>query len=90
LAPIGGLYRPQTLYSVRRTLVRTTTVWIGVSLLGSAIRSTSYLPGQAPSEFLLVMVVFGAAFLLPWRLAAAFAEHVRHNHHEGTERTDRT
>jgi hypothetical protein len=90
LAPIGGLYRPQTLRSVRRTLVRTATVWIGVSLLGSAIRSTPYLPGGAPSEFLLVISFFGAGFLLPWRLAVTLAEHVRHNHQGRTERTDRT
>ena len=90
LAPTAGLYRPRTLRSGRSTLVRTTAAWIGASLLGSAVRSTPLLPGGAPPAFLLVVIVFGSAALLPWRLAVFFAEHVRHNPHQGTERTDRT
>lgn len=90
LAPIAGLYRSRTLRSGRSTLVRTTAVWISVSLLGSALRSTSFFPGGAPPEFLLVVVVFGAVFLFPWRFAVALAEHVRHNHQGRTERIDRT
>lgn len=90
LAPVGGLYRTRTRRSAHSGLVRTATVWIGASLLGSAIRSTSVFPGEAPPTFLLVVVVFGAVVLLPWRLFVVLAEHVRHNHHGQTERTDRT
>lgn len=90
LAPTAGLYRLRTLRSARSTLVRTTAVWIGVSLVGSAMRSTPYLPGGAPPEFLLVVVVFGAGTVLPWRFAAVLAEHVRHNHQGETERIGRT
>jgi len=43
-------------------------VWIGAILIVGAIRSTSLVPGSAPVVFLLVNTVFGAAFLLPWRV----------------------
>jgi hypothetical protein len=90
LAPIGGLYRPRTRRSARSALGRTAVVWVGVSLLGGAVRSTPLFPGDAPPTFLLVVAGFGAAVLLPWRFAVALAEHVRHNNHQGTGRTGRT
>ena len=89
LAPIAGLYRLRTLRSGPSTLVRTTAAWTGVSLLGSAVRSTPFLPGGAPPEFLLVVIVFGAGVLLPWRLAVTLAEHVRHNHQGETDEIGR-
>ncbi|MCQ4332958.1 DUF3054 domain-containing protein [Natronomonas sp. F2-12] len=90
LAPIGRLYRPRVRRSWRAAIGRTVAVWIGASLLGGAIRSTSLVPGEAPPEFLLVVIVFGIVFLLPWRSAVILAEHVRHNPHLSTGRTDRT
>lgn len=87
LAPPSGLYRSETIRSARSTLVRTTAVWLGVSVLGSWIRSTSHFPGGAPSEFVLVMIVFGLCVVLPWRGIIALTEHVRHNHHGRTGKT---
>ena len=71
IAPIGGVYRRRTLESPRRTLVLTALVWTVASLLGGAIRATSLFPGEAPPIFLLANLVFGLAFLLPWRLAVS-------------------
>lgn len=71
VAPIGGLYRRRTIESIRATLFRTTLVWTVASLLGGAIRATSLFHGQAPPIFLLANLVFGLAFLLPWRLAVS-------------------
>lgn len=69
VAPVGGLYRTSTVRSVRATLLRVITVWTVVSLLGGAIRATSFFDGEAPPIFLLANLVFGLGFLLPWRLA---------------------
>lgn len=71
-APLGGLYRPETVTSVRSALTKTTAVWVVASLAGGAIRGTEYFPGEAPAVFLVVNIVFGLAFLLPWRLAVAY------------------
>ena len=71
VAPVGGLYRRNALSSVRGALFRTAFVWIVVALLAGAIRATPVFPGQSPPIFLLANVVFGLAFLLPWRLAVA-------------------
>ena len=69
VAPPLGLYRRETRFEYRRTAVLTICCWIVASLLGGAIRATPYFPGGAPVDFLLVNVVFGLAFFLPWRLA---------------------
>lgn len=71
VAPIAGGYRRATLTGYFRTIGFVTLAWIGASLLGAAIRSTSYFPGGAPMNFVLVTVAIGFAFLLPWRLCSA-------------------
>ena len=71
IAPVGGSYRRVALESARGALARTALVWIAVTLLAGAIRATPAFPGQSPPIFLLANVVFGLAFLLPWRLAVA-------------------
>ena len=69
VAPLLGLYRHETRFEYQRAALLTINCWIVASLLGGAIRATSYFPGGAPIDFLLVNVVFGLAFFLPWRLA---------------------
>lgn len=71
VAPVGGLYRRNAFNSVRGALSRTAFVWIVVTFLAGAIRATPAFPGQSPPIFLLANVVFGLAFLLPWRLVVA-------------------
>lgn len=71
VAPVGGLYRRNALGSIRGALLRTALVWAVASFLAGAIRATPVFDGQAPPIFLLANVVFGLAFLLPWRLAVA-------------------
>lgn len=69
IAPLCGLYRRRALDSFRSTLGRTVLAWTVASLLGGAIRATQFFPGDAPPVFLLANLVFGLAFLLPWRVA---------------------
>ncbi|WP_312907418.1 DUF3054 domain-containing protein [Natronosalvus caseinilyticus] len=66
-----GTLRFDTLSSPTRTLRYVTLGWIGASFVGAAIRATEYFPGGAPLEFVLVNVVFGLAFVLPWRLCVS-------------------
>ncbi|MFP8958950.1 DUF3054 domain-containing protein [Natrialbaceae archaeon A-CW3] len=68
VAPILGLFDPRTLSSYRRTLGLITLGWIAASILGGLIRATSYFPGGAPIDFILVNIGFGLLFVLPWRL----------------------
>lgn len=71
VAPAAGLYRPDTLTSVRTTIVLLVVGWTVASLLGGAIRATPLFPGGAPVTFLLVNLAAGLVFLLPWRIAVA-------------------
>lgn len=68
VAPVGGMYAKATLGSFKRTVGRVIVVWTVASLVGAGIRATPFFHGGAPVEFLLVNIVFGTAFLLPWRL----------------------
>ncbi|MFC7238475.1 DUF3054 domain-containing protein [Saliphagus sp. GCM10025317] len=71
VSPLVGTFRFDTLSSPSETLRYVTLGWIGASLVGAAIRATEYFPGGAPLEFVLVNVVFGLAFVLPWRLCVS-------------------
>ncbi|USZ72206.1 DUF3054 domain-containing protein [Natronosalvus halobius] len=71
VSPLVGTLRLDTLSSPFETLWYVTLGWIGASVVGAAIRSTVYFPGGAPLEFVLVNVVFGLAFVLPWRLCVS-------------------
>lgn len=66
--PAVGLYTPDRLRSYRTTALSLFGGWIGVSLLGGAIRSTEFFPGGSPPSFLLANLVFGLLFFLPWRM----------------------
>ncbi|MCU4753221.1 DUF3054 domain-containing protein [Halobacteria archaeon AArc-curdl1] len=69
IAPLLGVYRRRTLSSYYRTLWLTILAWVLVSIVGAYIRATSYFPGGAPLEFLIVNIGFGLLFVLPWRVA---------------------
>ncbi|UTF52198.1 DUF3054 domain-containing protein [Natronosalvus rutilus] len=71
VTPLVGTLRLDTLSSPSKTLRYVTLGWIGASIIGAAIRATAYFPGGAPLEFVLVNVVFGLAFVLPWRLCVS-------------------
>ena len=66
--PAIGLYASDRLRSYKRTAVLLIVAWLGVSLLGGAIRATPLFPGGSPPSFLVANVVFGLLFFLPWRL----------------------
>ncbi|MFC7212709.1 DUF3054 domain-containing protein [Saliphagus sp. GCM10025334] len=66
-----GTFRLETLSSPSRTLRYVTLGWVGASIVGAAIRATAYFPGGAPLEFVIVNVVFGLVFVLPWRLCVS-------------------
>jgi hypothetical protein len=41
--------------------------WLVAALVGAGLRSTSYLPGNAPLSFVAVVVATGAVALSAWR-----------------------
>ncbi|MFT4946793.1 MAG: hypothetical protein ACI8TL_001030 [Natronomonas sp.] len=63
---------PKQLRNVSRLVLTIVVVWVGAALIGGAIRSTNLIPGSAPVSFLLANVVFGALFLVPWRVAVGW------------------
>jgi len=71
VAGLAGLYHRSTFDSRRRTALLAVGAWTVAALLGSALRSTAFFPGDAPPVFVAVQIAIGTAFLLPWRLAAA-------------------
>ncbi|MEY7849025.1 DUF3054 domain-containing protein [Natrarchaeobius sp. A-rgal3] len=71
VAPIVGAYAPRTLRSVRRTLAVASLAWVVASVLGAGIRSTPFFHGGAPADFVLVNLVVGLGFVLPWRILVA-------------------
>lgn len=71
VATLLGAYRRRTLESVGRTVAAVGAAWLAVTLLGGGIRASSYFPGGAPPEFLLINAALGLGFVLPWRLAVA-------------------
>lgn len=66
--PVAGLYAPEKIRSYRKSALLVVVAWLGVSLLGGAIRSTALFPGGSPPSFLAANIVFGLLFFLPWRL----------------------
>lgn len=68
---LAGLFVPErvTRLSIGQLLGTVFAAWVGGVAVGGALRSTAVLPGNSPAVFLLVQVVFGSLFLLPWRLA---------------------
>lgn len=73
VAPICGAYATRTIRSVKRTIGVTTVAWTIASIVGAGIRATPFFHGGAPVDFVLVNLVFGLGFLLPWRVAVALA-----------------
>lgn len=67
---ILGLYGPPWRESLQDAAVRTAGAWTGAVAIGQLLRDTAYLPGTADPAFILVSLVVGMAFLVPWRLAA--------------------
>lgn len=59
---------PTTLRKILGLAASVFVVWIGAALIAGAVRSTSLVPGNAPISFVLVNIVFGALFLVPWRV----------------------
>lgn len=80
VSPLTGAYARRTRQSVRQMLLVVGVTWLLASLVGGAIRATPYFHGGAPPSFLLVNVVFGLAFLLPWRLAVVLVSRGRSRH----------
>ncbi|AGB17465.1 Protein of unknown function (DUF3054) [Halovivax ruber XH-70] len=68
VAPLLGAYSERTLGSFAWTAGVVAGAWVVASLLGGAIRATSLFPGGATPIFMVVIVGFGLAFVLAWRL----------------------
>ncbi|WP_436900892.1 DUF3054 domain-containing protein [Halovenus halobia] len=68
---LAGLFVPEPVrqLSIGQLVGTVFAAWIGAVLIGGALRATEALPGNSPVVFLVVQVVFGALFLLPWRVA---------------------
>lgn len=68
---LSGLFVPGRVTGLGRGRLVATVVaaWIGGVVVGGALRATAVLPGNSPVVFLVVQVVFGSLFLVPWRLA---------------------
>lgn len=71
VAPTLGAYADRTVESVRTTIVLVTVIWTVASLVGGAIRATTYFHGNAPPSFLAVNIGVGLLLLVPWRLSVA-------------------
>lgn len=69
-APFTGVYHRNTLSRYHPTLVLVGGTWFGAGIVGSLIRSTTWFPGDAPLNFVLVTLLFGGLFLLSWRALA--------------------
>lgn len=72
-APVCGLYAERIWESIPFTVGITILAWSGASLLGGAIRSTTYFHGGAPAVFIVVTVGTGLLVLLPWRVFISYA-----------------
>lgn len=67
IATIVGAYQGAALTQFRWGIPLVLVAWLGASLAGAAIRSTSLIPGQSPLIFVGVVFGVGAVILLPWR-----------------------
>ena len=72
VSPVSGAYAVETIRSARKSLVVISIGWFAASILGGMLRATSLFHGGVQLDFLLVNVVFGLAFLLPWRLGCVY------------------
>jgi len=68
---LAGLFVPGRVARLSATRLVSTVVvaWVGGVVIGGALRATAVLPGGSPAVFLVVQVLFGSLFLVPWRLA---------------------
>lgn len=71
---LAGLFVPERLRGLGATRLVPTVLaaWTGGVVVGGALRATAVLPGNSPAVFLVVQVVFGSLFLVPWRLAVGW------------------
>lgn len=72
VAPLAGVYAERVRDSFRVAIGGTILAWVGASLVGGAIRATTYFHGGAPAVFIFVTIGTGLLVLLPWRLLAVF------------------
>jgi hypothetical protein len=64
----AGLFVPKRVGNLKRAIPTTVLAWIGATLVGSGLRATTLFSGNSPPTFVLVTILFGIVFLLPWRL----------------------
>ena len=70
----AGLYGPSAIPAPTRLPLFIIPAWIPATLIGSALRSTSYFPGYAPQSFIMATLGFGALFLLLWRVSVSVGQ----------------
>jgi len=66
-AVLLGAYTSDARRSVGGTVVNATVTWFVAALVGSGLRATSFLPGNAPLVFVGVVVGTGAVGMVLWR-----------------------
>lgn len=71
-AMLGSLYTTDAHRSVLRAISWTVPAWITAAVIALLLRATSLFHGSFSPPFLLVSIVTGLVFLLPWRAAVAY------------------
>lgn len=74
-APLVGAYGSRARQSLGVAVAIAVAAWLPANILGAALRSTAFFPGQAPLTFVAVTFGVGAVSLAAWR--AVFARFAR-------------
>ncbi len=69
---IAGGFAERAYERVPRAALSTVLGWAGGVLVGSGLRATPWLPGDAPVIFVFVVAGVGLLALLPWRILVAY------------------
>ena len=69
---LAGVYSRSVYRNPLSAAPRTALAWIGATLIGLALRTTSFFHGEVPLPFALVSFGVGLVLLVPWRTIVAF------------------
>lgn len=73
VAPVAGAYARGVGARLRPSVLTVAAAWVGAALIGQALRATRYVSGGFDPVFVAVSLLVGAALLVAWRIAAAYA-----------------
>lgn len=66
-----GAYSRRAIEELRWGIAATGTAWAVATVIATALRASSFLPGSAPPAFVAVTMAGGWALLVPWRALRA-------------------